>query len=73
MLLHEEIYLKQREKIFWLAEGDANTKIFHATASARKKTNRLSYLVNDHGEQIEDHDGLCRIVQEYFNGGFMNN
>lgn len=30
LLLQEEIYLKLRVKVFWLAEGDLNLKFFHA-------------------------------------------
>lgn len=37
LLLHEELYMKQRVKIFWLEEGDKNSKFFHASASSRKK------------------------------------
>lgn len=37
IFLHEEVYWKQRAKVFWLAEGDTNSKFFHAYASARKK------------------------------------
>lgn len=33
LLLNEEIYWKQRAKMFWLEEGDSNSKFFHASAS----------------------------------------
>lgn len=36
LLLHEETYWKQRAKTFWIAEGDSNSKFFHAYASARR-------------------------------------
>lgn len=38
LLLQEELYWKQRAKLFWLKEGDENTRFFHASASARKKS-----------------------------------
>jgi len=39
-LLHqEEHFWKQRAKIYWLSDGDANTSFFHAFANARKKWN----------------------------------
>lgn len=47
LLLQEETYWKQRAKLFWLEEGDANTKFFHATTTSRKKTNHISYLEKD--------------------------
>jgi len=30
LILQEESYWRQRSKIFWLAEGDTNSKFFHA-------------------------------------------
>ncbi|KAL8093230.1 hypothetical protein AgCh_035211 [Apium graveolens] len=39
-LEHEESYWKQRAKIFWLKEGDTNSRFFHVQASKRKKCNR---------------------------------
>lgn len=45
LLLHEELYWKQRAKTFWLTEGDSNSKFFHAAASKRKKSNHISHLV----------------------------
>ena len=66
LLYHEEVYWKQRAKIFWLAEGDANTRFFHANASARKKTNHISFLVNGNGDKVESQEGMCNIVRSYF-------
>lgn len=70
LLLHEELYWKQRAKIFWLAEGDENTKFFHANASARKRNNKVSYLINDQGVRVDDHKDMCDIVSSYFTGVF---
>lgn len=66
LLLQEEIYWKQRAKLLWLNEGDENTRLFHSSASARKKLNKISFLFNNEGERIEDQDGMCKIVREYF-------
>lgn len=66
LLLQEEIYWQQRAKLFWLREGDDNTRFFHASASAKRKANRICFLNNDEGERIESQEGMCDIVRDYF-------
>ncbi|XP_074352714.1 uncharacterized protein LOC141691861 [Apium graveolens] len=66
LLLHEELYWKQMAKVFWLTEGDANTKFFHASASTRRKTNHIPNLLNDEGIRVQDGDAMCNIVKNYF-------
>ncbi|GJV33899.1 RNA-directed DNA polymerase, eukaryota, reverse transcriptase zinc-binding domain protein [Tanacetum coccineum] len=46
----EESMLKQRAKVSWLSEGDANTKFFHKTVKGNLNRNRI--------ENVEDMDGL---------------
>ncbi|XP_074378321.1 uncharacterized protein LOC141719854 [Apium graveolens] len=66
LLCHEEVYWKQRAKNFWLTEGDANTKFFHASASARKKANYLPFLETDSGEEVSNHEDMCQVVKDYY-------
>lgn len=70
LLIQEEIYWKQRAKVFWLAEGDSNTKFFHAQASKRKRQNHIPYLINDAGERIDCHEDMCVLIKEYYEGVF---
>jgi hypothetical protein len=49
-------YWKQREKITWIKEGDARTKIFHAHATLRHIRNTISFLCNDQGMALQDMD-----------------
>lgn len=70
LLLHEEVYWQQRAKVFWLTEGDANTKFFHASASSRRKTNRIQFLESDSGTQVCDKDDMCTMIHEYFSDVF---
>lgn len=65
-MAHEELYWKQRAKAFWLAEGDPNSKFFHPYATKRKKINHVTKLRNDEGTLVDDHEGMCSIVEEYF-------
>lgn len=70
ILLQEETYWKQRAKLFWLKEGDENTRFFHASASARKKVNHITHLVNESGVRVEDNEGMGNVISEYFQNIF---
>lgn len=72
LLNQEEIYWKQREKTFWLNEGDDNTKFFHACASARKKNNHLSFREDESGRQITNQEEMCHLVKNYFTSVYTN-
>lgn len=71
ILLHEEIYWKQRAKIFWLKKGDANTKKFHTSASSRRKSTYLKYLETEEGQRVEKLSEMGEVVIRYFEGIFM--
>lgn len=66
LLHHEETYWKQRAKIFRLAEGDSNSRFFHAAATTRKKANFVDYLVDDSVKVVSSHEGMCVVVKDYF-------
>lgn len=70
ILLHEEVYWKQRAKLFWLKEGDENTKFFHASATARKKANRINFLMTEDGIRIDQQEEMGKMIKEYFQGVF---
>lgn len=46
LLEKKEVYWKQRVKIFWLQNGDQNTKFFHRFASAQKRNNDFHRIKN---------------------------
>lgn len=71
LLVQEEAYWKQRAKTFWLRDGDANTKYFHAIASSKKRRNVITKLRNDGNEVIAKQEGLCEIAKEYFSNLFQ--
>lgn len=66
ILLHEELYWKQRAKAFWLEEGYTNSKFFHATASNRKKMNNIFSLKSDDGSVVSKHEDLCCLLRNYY-------
>lgn len=65
-LLNEEVDWKQRAKIFWLKDCDANTKFFNAQASKRKKLNNIAYLVTEDGEKKDNHEQMSSMAKTYF-------
>ncbi|XP_074374427.1 uncharacterized protein LOC141714831 [Apium graveolens] len=70
LLLQEESYWKQRAKIFWLEEGDTNSRFFHASASSRKKINHIASLQDDDGRVLTNHNDLCSLLKEYYSNIF---
>lgn len=65
LMLHEEEYWRQWVKMFWLEEGDTNSKFFHASDSTRKKINHISYLETGAGDVVNMEQQMCAIVKEY--------
>lgn len=62
-LLHKEhIFWKQRSKIFWLTDGDLNTKFFHQQPSNRRRKNVLKGLINDDGEWCTNDEDMEKII-----------
>lgn len=70
ILLQEEIYLKQRAKVVWLAEEDSNSKYYHATTTARKKINFVTQLKNEDGAMVSKQGEMCQVVRKLFREGF---
>ena len=44
LLSQEAVFWKQRAKVYWLKDGDTNSRFFHAMASAKRKRNTISNL-----------------------------
>lgn len=66
LLVHEELYWRQRAKAFWITDVDINSKFFHAFATSRKKLNKVNKLKNELGEEVVNHDDMCQIVKSYY-------
>ena len=66
LLLQDDVYWRQRAKNHWYKDGDKNTKFFHASATARKKVNRILSLVDDHGVSVSDNVGMGSVAKNYF-------
>lgn len=56
----------QRSRVCWIEWGDQNTKFFHATASQRRRKNKIRGLLNSNGEWQEGQEEIDGIVLDYF-------
>ena len=62
----EEMFWKQKSRVFWLREGDRNTKYFHALTKQRRARNKIIQLRDANGNVVQDEEGLVAIATSYF-------
>ena len=62
----EEMFWKQKSRVFWLREGDRNTNFFHALTKQGRARNKITQLLDADGNIIEDEEGLVAIATSYF-------
>lgn len=72
LLIQEEQFWKQRAKIFWLKDGDSNTKCYHNYASCRRRKNSITQLKNSEGHQCGWGTGLHELILYYFQDLFSS-
>jgi hypothetical protein len=63
---------RQRSRVEWLREGDRNTSFFHARASARKRTNKISMLTRDDGSKCESQAEIKGLVHSFYENLFSS-
>lgn len=66
LLVQEEEFWKQRAKTFWLHDGDSNTRYFHASASTRRRSNKIDKLHDEEGNMVDNQRDLCEVAKTYF-------
>lgn len=66
MLLHEEVYWKQRSREDWLLEWDRNAKFFHTKATARKRKNIIRGVLDEDGNWSVETEVIERRFCEHF-------
>ncbi|GAU46743.1 hypothetical protein TSUD_286030 [Trifolium subterraneum] len=66
LLIQEEGYWKQRAKMYWLQEGDMNTRFFHMSATMRSKKKKVTKLIADNGTEAHTQEEICEVAKSYF-------
>jgi hypothetical protein len=56
---------RQRSRITWIRDGDANTRFFHLRANGRRRKNHIPTLVGPRGT-VSEHEEKAQILLEHF-------
>lgn len=72
ILDQREIYWRQRAKQLWLQSGDKNTKYFHSSANARRRSNIIHKLQDESGNWLEWENGLDNLIVSHFQNLFTS-
>lgn len=72
ILKEQKIYWLQRSRVLWLQEGDRNTSFFHWKASARRSSNTIRGLFNQHGIWCSSPRDILQILSDYFSSLFSD-
>ena len=67
----EATYWRQQSKFYWLRDSDSNTRFIHASASARKKKNEITGLINASGYWVQTDEDIQRVAVNYFEDLFF--
>lgn len=66
LLQQEQAFWKQRAKVFWLKDGDLNTKFFHRSATNRRRKNQLKGLFNEEGQWCTSDEDMEGVILNYY-------
>jgi hypothetical protein len=58
LLAQEEDFWQQRLKIYWLRDGDTNSRFFHVMASSKRRRNDILEIQNKDGAMINTQQGI---------------
>ena len=68
ILVKKEIMVRQKLKIQWAKQGDANSSLFHRLLNARKSKNFISKIELDSGEILTREEDIVREIISFFKG-----
>ncbi|XP_039052012.1 uncharacterized protein LOC120193638 [Hibiscus syriacus] len=62
----EILFLKHKEKIKWIKNGDKNTKFFHSMLAFKNKRDTIRVLIDGNGNRLESFDAISKEVTSSF-------
>jgi hypothetical protein len=65
-LEQEDLKWKQRAKVNWLRQGDRNTKFYHTYANQCRRTNQITKIRDEAGENWESMEDIQIAFINYF-------
>ncbi|XP_059076685.1 uncharacterized protein LOC131875959 [Cryptomeria japonica] len=68
ILKREETYWKDKSRELWIADGDLNTKLFHASSKARRAKNKISAIKDEQGSLKTSEKEIEQAALDYFIG-----
>ena len=60
------VLFKQKSRICWLLEGDANTRFFHQAVLANQAKNLIKYLRGEDGLRVDNVDQIKQMIVAYY-------
>ncbi|PNX97063.1 cysteine-rich receptor-like protein kinase, partial [Trifolium pratense] len=69
-LHHKESLLKQKSRMKWALDGDANSRYFHASLKGRRRRNQLVSIKKDE-VWIQGVDNIKKKVKQHFSLNFL--
>ncbi|PPR99668.1 hypothetical protein GOBAR_AA21002 [Gossypium barbadense] len=66
LLAQQTVYWRQRSKVLWLSQGEANTRCFHSRASKCRRVNQVTMLLDESGSPYTNDECMYDIVARYF-------
>ncbi|KAH0742871.1 hypothetical protein KY290_030864 [Solanum tuberosum] len=67
---HEEEFWKQKARMKWFKEGDANTKFFHSYVTGRRKKLHIAETVTEQGITVQSNEQIGKASVDFFAAQF---